>query len=427
MSGTSMASPHACGAGALVFDEHPTWTPYQVMAELDARATLGRLANIGTGSPNALLYTLGDGCVPTEDPEVSCSDGVDNDCDGLTDGDDPDCQTPVECPSGSIDFSSYGLTSYADQNYSDNYNILDSGDTLQLLDNTWIRSTQTYAVASDTEIVFDFLSGSEGEIHAIGFDNNDTLNDAPRHFQIWGTQNWTGTGKAAVWSPQYSGSGWQSFTINAGDYYTGTMYLVFTNDNDSGSGNESRFRCVRVTGGGPPPECDVEESFESGMGGWTTSGTCTTGTFTTGTPDYVENGGVVTQVGGAQSGSNALYTQPNTGGAGTDDVDGGECVATSPIYNVTAASDVSIWYFHGQRDAGDDPSGDWFYLEVSVNGGGWQTLASYGDQTVNASWTEATTTASAGQTLRFRVRASDGAGPGDLVEAGVDNLTVCAQ
>ncbi|MDY6990868.1 MAG: MopE-related protein, partial [Thermodesulfobacteriota bacterium] len=28
---------------------------------------------------------------PTEDPEVSCSDGLDNDCDGLTDGDDPDC------------------------------------------------------------------------------------------------------------------------------------------------------------------------------------------------------------------------------------------------------------------------------------------------------------------------------------------------
>ena len=28
---------------------------------------------------------------PTESPEVICSDGLDNDCDGLTDGDDPDC------------------------------------------------------------------------------------------------------------------------------------------------------------------------------------------------------------------------------------------------------------------------------------------------------------------------------------------------
>jgi len=58
MSGTSMASPHACGAGALVFDEYPTWTPYQVMAELDARATLDVLSDVGSGSPNALLYTL---------------------------------------------------------------------------------------------------------------------------------------------------------------------------------------------------------------------------------------------------------------------------------------------------------------------------------------------------------------------------------
>jgi len=32
-------------------------------------------------------------CTPTEDPEVTCDDGVDNDCDGLTDGADPDCQT----------------------------------------------------------------------------------------------------------------------------------------------------------------------------------------------------------------------------------------------------------------------------------------------------------------------------------------------
>jgi FtsP/CotA-like multicopper oxidase with cupredoxin domain len=36
-------------------------------------------------------------CTPTEDPEVTCDDGVDNDCDGLTDGNDPDCAPPVDC------------------------------------------------------------------------------------------------------------------------------------------------------------------------------------------------------------------------------------------------------------------------------------------------------------------------------------------
>lgn len=36
-------------------------------------------------------------CTPTEDPEVSCADGLDNDCDGLIDGNDPDCQGPMTC------------------------------------------------------------------------------------------------------------------------------------------------------------------------------------------------------------------------------------------------------------------------------------------------------------------------------------------
>lgn len=47
------------------------------------------------------LYLCGEGpptCEPTEPSETSCSDGIDNDCDDLVDGDDPDCgQPPVDC------------------------------------------------------------------------------------------------------------------------------------------------------------------------------------------------------------------------------------------------------------------------------------------------------------------------------------------
>jgi len=39
-------------------------------------------------------------------------------------------------------------------------------------------------------------------------------------------------------------------------------------------------------------------------------------------------------------------------------VDGGNSIALSPVYPVAEASDVSVWYFHGQSDAGGDPSGD---------------------------------------------------------------------
>ncbi|MGD8631910.1 MAG: hypothetical protein PVG72_14435, partial [Gammaproteobacteria bacterium] len=36
-------------------------------------------------------------CNPTEDTEVSCQDGVDNDCDGFIDSSDPDCDIPPVC------------------------------------------------------------------------------------------------------------------------------------------------------------------------------------------------------------------------------------------------------------------------------------------------------------------------------------------
>ena len=102
ISGTSMSSPHVAGAGALVLEESPGLTPAQVDAELDSRATTGVLTGQMSGTPDRLLYTLagGGGCTPTEPTEVSCSDGQDNDCDGLIDGADPDCATGGSCPTG---------------------------------------------------------------------------------------------------------------------------------------------------------------------------------------------------------------------------------------------------------------------------------------------------------------------------------------
>ncbi|TQV74134.1 hypothetical protein FLL45_12620 [Aliikangiella marina] len=204
---------------------------------------------------------------------------------------------------------------------------------------------------------------------------------------------------------------------------TGTYYVMIN--------GYSSFSGVSLVGNytegstPPPSSCDVEESFESGMGGWTTGGSCSTGTFISGSPTEVVNSGVTTQVGGAQDGSNALYTQPNSS-AGRDDVDGGECTTTSPIYNVSANSNVSLHYFHGQRDAGDD-AGDGFNLEVSVNGGSYSSLVSIGDVQSNAAWTQESFTANAGDTLQFRVRVADASGGGDLIEAGIDNLQVCPQ
>jgi len=70
-SGTSMASPHVAGAAALLVEENPTWTVAQIKAALTDNATPNVISNVGTGSPNLLLYTLtagGGGGTPPPPP-----------------------------------------------------------------------------------------------------------------------------------------------------------------------------------------------------------------------------------------------------------------------------------------------------------------------------------------------------------------------
>ena len=55
-SGTSMASPHVAGVAALYAQAHPNASPSQVMAAILDNATTNGLINIGSGSPNKLLY-----------------------------------------------------------------------------------------------------------------------------------------------------------------------------------------------------------------------------------------------------------------------------------------------------------------------------------------------------------------------------------
>ena len=170
----------------------------------------------------------------------------------------------------------------------------------------------------------------------------------------------------------------------------------------------------------------IDVDFENGTGAdWTTSGDATTGTFVIADPTAQLTSGVQTQPGDDHSatGTNAFFTATNTS-VGTDDIDLGVSIATSPIYNIPDDSNLSIWYFFGQRDAGDD-SGDFFLLEYSIDGGtNYTTLVSYGDETVNAQWTEATAEIPSNSSLVIRVSAADGPNAGDIIEAGIDDLLV---
>lgn len=56
-SGTSLASPHVAGVAALYLQTHRRASPSQVRNALIRAATRGRLASVGPGSPNLLLYS----------------------------------------------------------------------------------------------------------------------------------------------------------------------------------------------------------------------------------------------------------------------------------------------------------------------------------------------------------------------------------
>jgi hypothetical protein len=173
--------------------------------------------------------------------------------------------------------------------------------------------------------------------------------------------------------------------------------------------------------------------FESGANGWAHSAadsTCTTGNWGVGDPDGVVTSGVVTQPEDDHTpapGVNALFTAPNLGGPGTDDVDNGVCTALSPVVNASAyaRAQVVVFYTHGQRDTGGDPS-DFFRIDVSTDGGASYpvNLASIGDVTTNAVWTEARGVVTGPGQLRIRVQASDGTAAGDIIEGAVDDVTV---
>jgi subtilisin family serine protease len=72
LSGTSMSAPHVAGAAALVLESQPSASPESVRGALVGAALQGVVTNVGTGSPNRLLYTgafLGNAPAPQPEPE----------------------------------------------------------------------------------------------------------------------------------------------------------------------------------------------------------------------------------------------------------------------------------------------------------------------------------------------------------------------
>jgi subtilisin family serine protease len=308
------------------------------------------------------------------------------------------------------------------------------------------------AAGNNNQNACNFSPASAANAYTIG---STTISDVRSSFSNFGTCVDTfapGSSITSTWRTSDTATNTISGTSMASPHATGAGALVLhqnptwtpsqvmselnaraTTGVLSSIGTGSPNRLLFTLGSAPPPppppgNCVVQQGFETDATGWTNSAasTCSTGAYTRNNPTLVSDGGVTTQPSGSHGGIRSVFTATNSS-AGVNDVDGGNCILASPTWSVSSASTLSVWYFHGQRDTGGDASGDFFRLEYSTNGGStWTLLASNGDATRNAVWTNATASIPSGANVALRVQCSDGTATGDLVECGIDDVSICS-
>lgn len=123
------------------------------------------------------------------------------------------------------------------------------GTGIKLAGNGWKKLGVNYTITPETILEFEFYSDAQGEIHSIGFDNDNKVSQADRQtsFQLFGTQQWG----ISDFETYMATSGWQSFEVPVGKYFTGEMaYLTFGNDHDNlmmgDQPGMSRFRNIML-------------------------------------------------------------------------------------------------------------------------------------------------------------------------------------
>jgi murein tripeptide amidase MpaA len=173
------------------------------------------------------------------------------------------------------------------------------------------------------------------------------------------------------------------------------------------------------------------QDFEAGAGGWEQdpSHNAATGAFV-----RIDPNPTAFQPGTDSTPAPGIYawvTGQNMD-LGNDDVDDGVSGARSPLIDLAGqeSARLDLMYFHGQRDPGSDPGGDFFTIQISNDAGATYpaTLVAIGDVNSTPEWRELRVelqdviplTAQ----MRLRVQAADGPAIGDIVEGGIDDVAI---
>ncbi len=166
-------------------------------------------------------------------------------------------------------------------------------------------------------------------------------------------------------------------------------------------------------------EITFEDDFQTDMG-WTVGSDATTGAWSRVTP---ANGGARCDNPTDADGSGMCYV---TGNGTDEDVDGGSTILTSPAmaFNDGAILSYSRWYSNGANCNGADPNNDYFYVDVSYNGGAWTNLETVGPVAESSGgWYFVEHTLAGTGTVQLRFNCGD-LNAGSVVEAAVDGVSL---
>jgi hypothetical protein len=143
-----------------------------------------------------------------------------------------------------IAFDPADVTQYDPNQPGNGHLTVTSPTEVALEGNVWRKLPIDYDVTAATALRFEFKASSEGELQAIGIDNDDDWNTGQQPFKLHGTQS-TFNQEFDSYSAQ---GAWQSFEIPLGDYMSGRMdQLAFINDHDRAPHDSaSAFRNVRL-------------------------------------------------------------------------------------------------------------------------------------------------------------------------------------
>ena len=147
-----------------------------------------------------------------------------------------------------VDFDDYTISGYGGG--QDGYggypaiaNTSDGGLTVAIQGNAWKRIPLSYTITSKTVLEFEVTAADEGEILAIGLDEDTDYSNAVRGLQLGGSD---------VWNQAWQGisaytSDNKTYRIPVGEFYTGPMNnLFFVADDDADGSTDAVFKTIMI-------------------------------------------------------------------------------------------------------------------------------------------------------------------------------------